>query len=83
MAKKDLVFSKHATEQMILRMISPHEVEQIVDHPDGSFAQSRDKYVAYKRFLKRRDNLIAAVVLKNHLEMIEVLTVMHHFEVRK
>ncbi len=79
----ELVFSKHAVEQMLKRNISPEEIEMLVDHPDGSFSQSRDKQVIYKRFPRRKDNLIAAVLVRQKLNTHEVVTVMHNFEVRK
>lgn len=78
----ELVFSKHAVEQMLVRHISPDEVEILVDHPDGSIRQSRDKQVQYKRFPKRKDNLIAAVVVLHKNHRMEIITVMHNFEVR-
>ncbi len=77
-----LVFSKHAVEQMAKRDISADEVEMLVDHPDGSFKQSRDKQIVYKRFLKRRDNLIAAVIVQQMVNSLEVITVMHNFKVK-
>jgi hypothetical protein len=80
---KNLVFSRHAVEQMQKRNIAADEVAMIVDHPDGSFAQSRDKQILYKRFSKRKDNLIAAVVVSQTASALEVITVMHNFEVRK
>lgn len=55
----------------------------LVAHPDGTFDQSRDKRVLYKRFPKRKDNLIAAVVILQKINVLEVITVMHNFEVRK
>ncbi len=79
----ELVFSKHAVEQMLQRHISPDEVEMLIAHPDGKFDQSRDKKVIYRRFPKRKDNLIAAVVILQKANLFEVITVMHHFEVRK
>jgi len=78
----ELVFSKHAVEQMLKRHISPEEAERLVDHPDGEFAQSKDKKVYYKRFPKRKDNLLAAVVIQQSAKVLEIITVMHHFEVR-
>ena len=79
----ELVFSKHAVEQMLKRDISPEEVEMLVLHPDGKVNQSRDKQVLYKRFSKRTDNLIAAVVVSQKANVLEIITVMHNFEVRK
>ncbi len=79
----ELVFSKHAVEQMINRDISPKEVETLVNRPDGRIDQSRDKQVIYKRLPRRKDNLIAAVVILQKANSFEVITVMHNFEVKK
>ncbi len=79
----NLVFSKHAVDQMLKRNIDVEEIEILIDHPDGQFSQSRDKQVLYKRFSKRRDNLIAAVIVSQPTKFLEVITVMHYFEVKK
>ncbi len=79
----ELVFSKHAVEQMLSRKISPVEVEMLVQHPDGKFDQSRDKQVVFRRFPKRKDNLLAAVIVRQKIDVLGVITVMHHFEVKK
>ncbi|MEQ1665332.1 MAG: DUF4258 domain-containing protein [Bdellovibrionales bacterium] len=79
----ELVFSKHAVEQMLNRSIRPHEVELLIAKPDGKISQSRDKQVLFKRFSKRKDNLIATVVVLQKENVLEVITVMHNFEVRK
>jgi hypothetical protein len=79
----ELVFSKHAVEQMLKRNISPEEVEMLIKRPDGKVSQSRDKQVLYKHFPKRTDNLIAVVVVNQSANILEVVTVMHNFEVRK
>lgn len=78
-----LVFSKHAVEQMQKREIGVGEVEIMFDHPDGHLVQSRDKQIIYKRFPKRKNNLLAAVIVAQKAEIMEVITVMHDFEVRK
>ena len=78
----EIVFSKHAVEQMLKRRVVPDEVQVIVSLPDGVVVQSRDKRVVYKRFPKRNDNLIAAVIVYQATKIIEVITVMHNFEVR-
>ena len=78
-----LVFSSHAVEQMTKRQISSKQVEVLVHQPDGSFPQSRDKQVLYKRFPKRSDNIIAVVIVSQKLGVSEVITVMHNFEVKK
>lgn len=78
----EIVFSKHAVEQMLARKISPEEVEMVIQDPEGSLEQSRDKQVFYRRFSKRKDNLIAAVVVRQTVNQREVITVMHNFEVK-
>ena len=79
----EIVFSKHAVEQMHKRLISANEVEFMVQHPDGLVKQSHDKEVFYKRFPKRTDNLLAVVAVRLFGNILEIVTVMHHFEVRK
>jgi hypothetical protein len=79
----ELVFSKHAVEQMLIRHIIPEEVEMLVEHPDGKISQSRDKQVLYKRFSKRTDNLIAVVLVSQKTNVFEIINVIHNFEVRK
>lgn len=78
----ELLFSIHAVEQMLKRDIQPAEVEKIIASPDGYFEQSRDKRVVYRRFPKRKDNLLAAVIVRQSPLRLEVVTVMHNFEVR-
>jgi hypothetical protein len=78
----ELLFSKHAVEQMLKRSIIPEDVEMIIAKPDGIFEQSRDKQVVYKRFPKRKNNLLAAVIVRQSNYILEVITVMHHFEVK-
>lgn len=68
---------------MLKRRIRPEEVEMLVNDPDGEIMQSRDKRVLYKRFSKRNDNLIAAVIVLQGTNSLEIITVMHYFEVRK
>ena len=77
-----IVFSKHAVDQMTVRNINTDDVELILKEPDGIVSQSRDKSVYYKRLKGRLDNLLAVVVVRVG-ETIEVITVMHNFEVRK
>lgn len=67
---------------MLQRRISPQEVEDILTEPDGVIRQSRDKFIAYKKIRGRRDNMLAAVAVKDG-RMWEVITVMVNFEVRK
>jgi hypothetical protein len=78
-----LVFFGHAVEQMLKRAIDPKDVEILIAHPDGVIRQSRDKRILYRRFPTRRDNLIAAVVIQQNESILEIITVMHNFEVKK
>jgi hypothetical protein len=79
-----LKFHPHAVERMLERKISVSEVEQIVSDPDGKIAQTRDKFILYKKLAKRSDNLVAAVVLDRLPgDVLEVVTVLVNFEVKK
>lgn len=79
----DLVFSAHAVERMQQRRISPTDIEEIIFKCDGKIKQSRDKTIYYKRLKRRKDNDLAAVVIEKRNDILEVLTVMIHFEVKK
>ena len=79
-------YRQHAVDQMLARKISGSEVELIITNYDGEpVVQSPDKKIFYKNIHSRNDNLIAAVVLTSikQPEILEVLTVMVRFEVRK
>jgi len=78
----ELVYSAHAVERMQQRRISPSEVEKIVFECDGNIRQSKDKTIYYKKLAGRKGNS-AAVVVEKRLDLLEVLTVMNHFEVKK
>ena len=78
-----LRFYPHAVNRMQERKITVAEVELIVNSPDGRIAQSKDKSVLYKKFTKRTDNLVAAVIVEVLPEQIvEVITVLVNFEVK-
>ena len=79
----DIKYSSHAVERMIQRKITTGEVELIIKSPDGEIKQSNDKYIYYKKIKLRNDNLLAAVTVKRSMKVIEVLTVMVNFEVKK
>ena len=80
----EIRFLPHAVERMQERKISPSEVELILSSPDGRIRQSRDKEIFYKKLPGRDDNLVAAVAVnKSYKNVIEVITVMVNFEVRK
>ncbi len=66
------------------RDLSVEEVLQVIQKPDGRIPQSKDKTIYFKKLSRRRDNLIATVVVELLPdEILEVLTVLINFEVRK
>ncbi len=73
----------HALERMEERRISNSELRAIIEAPDDWIAQG-GKWIAAKRFDKRSDNSLAAVLLerKEH-DLWLVLTVMVHFQRKK
>lgn len=72
-----LIYSDHAVVRMEQRNINHSVVTRIINSPDGRIKQSMDKEILYKKLSKRKDNLIAIVLVKEH----EVLTVMNYFEI--
>ena len=79
-----LKFHDHAVERMQERKISVSEVNQIVESPDGRIQQSKDKWILYKKLKKRKDNLVAAVIVdQSKNDWVEVITVLINFEVKK
>lgn len=79
-----LKFHEHAVQRMQERNISVTEVQQIIESPDGQIRQSKDKWILYKNFKKRKDNQIAAVIVDRSDEnWVEVITVLIHFEVTR
>jgi hypothetical protein len=79
-----LKFHEHAVQRMQERKISVDEVGQIIEEPDGKIRQSQDKWILYKKLKKRKDNLLAAVIVdRGEEDWIEVITVLINFEVRK
>ncbi|MBT3236202.1 MAG: hypothetical protein HN353_09660 [Bdellovibrionales bacterium] len=68
---------------MIQRNITPQEVDIIVTDPDGAIKQSQDKFIYYKKIKYRGDNLLAAVTVQKKRAVLEVITVMINFEVKK
>ncbi len=75
-------YRSHAVDRMLQRNITTAEVELILNEPDGSIKQSKDKYIYYKKLKGRKDNLIAAVTLIKSKDEFEILTVMVDFEVQ-
>lgn len=77
-----ILYRDHAVTRMLERAISPAMVEQIILKPEGKIKQSKDKWILFKRFRERKDNLIAAVTLElAQNQNYEVITVMVNFEV--
>lgn len=78
-----LKFYDHAVQRMQERKITVAEVRRIIESPDGRIQQSKDKWIFYKKFEQRKDNLIAAVIV-NRLDedWVEVVTVLINFEVK-
>ena len=79
----EIVYSTHAVERMQQRKITPADVENVIFNYDGKLGQSKDKTIYYKKIKDRKDNSVAAVVVKRKTDLLEVLTVMIHFEVKK
>ena len=78
-----IVFHDHAVTRMQERNISVDQVKSILEAPDGEIQQSADKWILYKEFPSRNDNLIAAVIVDRAIQgTIEVITVMINFEVK-
>ena len=70
-------------DTMIQRVVSPQEVDHLLDDPEESIAQSKDKFIYYKMVRGRKDNVLAAVVVQKRNNLYEVITVMVNFEVPK
>jgi hypothetical protein len=79
----EIIYTSHAVERMIQRKISTQVIELIINEPDGSIKQSRDKYIYYKKIKNRNDNFIAAVTVIKAAKKFEIITVMTYFEVKK
>jgi hypothetical protein len=77
-----IVFSVHAVERMQRRKVSVSEVERIIADPDGRIRQSMEKYIYFKMLPGRSDNSIAAVVVEQFADRLEVITIMNNFEAR-
>lgn len=77
-------FQPHAVERMQERKITVREVESVIESPDGRIQQSQDKQILYKKLPNRSDNLVAAIVVDRLPGgIVEVITVLINFEVRK
>ena len=78
----EIRYRSHAVERMLLRGISPQDVEDVLGNPDGAIRQSMDKVIACKRMVGRSDNSVAVVAVEGS-QTWEVITVMVHFEARE
>lgn len=77
-------FQSHAVLRMQQRGLSVDEVLRIIQAPDGKIPQSKDKAILYKKLNRRSDNLVAAVVVERMPgDILEVVTVLVNFEVKK
>jgi hypothetical protein len=80
----EVTYTQHAVERMFQRKITPFMVEEILLRPDGKIKQSHDKWIFYKKFPKRKDNLVAAVAIEfKTAYQYEIVTVMINFEVSR
>lgn len=76
------VLTPHAVDKILDRKISMQELEQLMLNPDQVIEQG-PKYILVKKFLKRKDNNIAAVILeKKGKDLWVVITVMVNFQAK-
>ena len=78
----EIQYRSHAVERMIQRGISPRDLDDVLQNPDGVIRQSMDKVIAYKNIEDRTDNSIAVIAVESD-QAWEVITVMINFEVRQ
>lgn len=77
---KKWVLTPHAVERVIARKISMEELKQLLLNPDEVIEQG-PKFLFSKRFSSRKDNNIAAVIIKKQGEDLwVVITVMVNFQ---
>ncbi len=70
----------HSVEKILNRKISIEEMESLIKNPDQIIAQG-PKFILSKRFTKRKDNNVAAVVIERKGEDLwVVITVMVNFQ---
>jgi hypothetical protein len=76
------VLTPHAVDKVLDRKISMLELEQLILHPDQIIEQG-PKFIFVKKFSKRKDNNIAAVILeKKGKDLWVVITVMINFQIK-
>jgi hypothetical protein len=77
---KRWVLTPHAAQRLFDRKISISEIEQIISKPDEILHQG-PKYILSKKFNRRNDNNLAAVILEKKGEGLwVVVTVMVNFQ---
>lgn len=77
---KRWVLTPHSVERILNRKISIEEMESLIKNPDQIIAQG-PKFILSKRFTKRKDNNVAAVVIERKGEDLwVVITVMVNFQ---
>ena len=74
------MLTPHAVDKVLDRKISMLELEQLMLNPDEVIAQG-PKFIFVKKFLKRKDNNMAAVLIeKKGKDLWVVITVMINFQ---
>ena len=76
------VLTPHAVDKILDRKISMLELEQLILNPDQIIEQG-PKFIFIKKFAKRKDNNVAAVILeKKGKDLWVVITVMINFQTK-
>ena len=76
------VLTPHAVDRILDRKISMLELEKLILNPDKIIEQG-PKFIFVKKFAKRNDNNVAAVILeKKGKDLWVVITVMINFQVK-
>ena len=74
------VLTPHAVDKVLDRKISMQELEQLILNPDEIIEQG-PKFILVKKFLKRKDNNMAAVLIeKKGKDLWVIITVMINFQ---
>ena len=76
------VLTPHAVDKILDRKISMLELEQLILNPDQIIEQG-PKFIFVKKFAKRNDNNVAAVILeKKGKDLWVVITVLINFQIK-
>ena len=76
------LLTPHAVDKVLDRKISMLELEQLILNPDQIIEQG-PKFIFVKKFAKRNDNNVAAVILeKKGKDLWVVITVMINFQIK-